>query len=119
MTINVSEALDSDTAISIQFRRYTGGLYTDGIYQEGTATLMRSLMSPQQPTAAQLQILPENERVSDIMLFISKKRLFTAQQSPVNKADEILYDGFVYKVIQIAKWNQFGHNMAYGVRQPS
>lgn len=74
MPINVSEALDSDTAERIIVERDTGtGVYVDGIYVNAPIRTFKTLASVQQPTPKQLETLPQGERDKNPMLFISKK----------------------------------------------
>ena len=119
MPINVSEALDSDTCIKIQVERIAPGSYVDGIYVEGALTNFYSLMSPQQPSPKQLEILPEGERDKDIMMFISKRTLRTVDDDNGIPADVVLFNGGRYRVIQLADWSTFGHTIAFGAKDDS
>ena len=47
MPINVSEALDTDTAEIITVNRTTGG-YVDGVYQENVSATFKTIASMQQ-----------------------------------------------------------------------
>ena len=71
MVINVSEALDSDTAQIVTVERTSAGAYVDGIYQKGSTSTFKTLASVQQPTPKQLDILPEGEKSKDVKLFPS------------------------------------------------
>ena len=119
MAINVSEALDSDTCVKIQVERTAPGSYVDGIYVEGVASNFYSLMSPQQPTPKQLEILPEGERDRDVMIFISKRPLRTVDDNNAIPADVVLFNGERYRVIQLADWSTFGHTIAFGAKDDS
>lgn len=116
MPINVSEALDSDTCVKLQVERTSPGAYVDGIYVEGSVSTFYALMSPQQPTPKQLEVLPEGERDKDVMLFISKRTLRTVDDDNNIPADVIIFKGERYRVIQLADWSTFGHTPAYGVK---
>lgn len=117
MVINVSEALDSDTAQVRTVERTEPGSYVDGIYQEGSKTTFKALISIQQPTPKQLEILPEGERSRDVMLFISNKPLRTTEDKDGTIADIIISKGRRYKIIQSGDWDDYGHTTAMGIRQ--
>lgn len=116
MPINVSEALDSDTGIILTVKRTSAGSYVDGIYVSASESIFKSLMSPQQPTAKQLLVLPEGQRDKDIMMFISKKPLRTLSDRDNQMADIVVFKGRDYEIIQLADWETFGHTIGYGVR---
>lgn len=116
MPINVSEALDSDTGLILTVKRTTAGAYVDGIYVAGSESTFRSLISPQQPSPKQLEILPEGQRDKDIMMFISKRPLRTLSDRDGTPADKVLFKGREYEIIQLADWETFGHTIGYGVR---
>ena len=119
MPINVSEALDSDTCVKVQVERTTPGSYVDGLYVPGTASTFNTLVSPQQPSPKQLEVLPEGERDKDVMLFISKRFLRTVDDDNELPADVVLFKGERYRIIQLADWSTFGHTPAYGVKDDS
>lgn len=116
MPINVSEALDSDTGVILTVERTTGGGYVDGIYIKGNTTIFKTLGSPQQPTAQDLQILPEGERNKDIYKFITKKPVRTASDKDSVIADTILFKGARFKIIMVQDWDLFGHTTSFGAR---
>jgi len=119
MPINVSEALDSDTCIKVQVERTAPGSFVDGLYVAGTTSTFNTLVSPQQPTPKQLEVLPEGERDKDVMLFISKRFLRTVDDDNEIPADIVIFKTYRYKIIQLADWSTFGHTPAYGVRDGS
>ncbi len=116
MVINVSAALDSDTAQVITVERISPGAYVDGIYQNGSTSTFKTLASVQQPTPKQLEVLREGERTGDIRLFISKKPLRTVVSKDNLEADVVLYKGNRYKIIQSADWDNYGYTSAMGTR---
>lgn len=116
MTINVSEALDIDTAETATIERATGG-YADGLYVSGIPFTLPTLVSVQQPTPEDLQFLPEGERTSDIRLFISTIPVFSAEEATSSVADVITYKGTRFKVISSGNWESYGHTTALGARE--
>lgn len=115
MTINVSEALDVDTAEKIIVERRTGG-FVNGVYIKNAPTIFTALASVQQPTPQQLQILSEGERDSNPRLFICTKVLRTTNDKDGTIADIVIYKNIRYKIINIGDWSSYGHTMAFGVR---
>ena len=116
MPINVSEALDSDTAEIVTVTRTSGGGYVNGIYTKGSTSTFKTVCSVQQPTPDELQNLAEGERNKDIRKFISKRPVRTASDRDGLIADSILYKGFRYKVISAMDWDSYGHTTSFGAR---
>ena len=116
MTINVSEALDSDTASIVHYRRTAKGARVDGRWQNGAETTFKSITSVQQPTPQQLQVLPQGDRNKDVRLFISKKPLRSASDKDGDVADIALYKGMEFKIIGGGDWQEFGHSAMLGIR---
>jgi hypothetical protein len=116
MPINVSEALDSDTAEIVTVRRTSGGGYVDGIYIKGSVSTFKTVCSVQQPTPDELQNLAEGERNKDIRKFISKKPIRTASDRDELIADIVVYKSFNYKIISVSDWDSHGHTTAFGAR---
>lgn len=117
MPINVSEALDADTAEVITVVRTNGGGYVDGLYQEGTETIFKTIASAQQPTPDELEALPEGERDKSIFKFISKKPLFTTKDRDGEAADVVIHKGIRYKLISSGDWSSYGHTTAFGAKE--
>ena len=116
MTISVSEALCSENSQIVTVERKAVGAYVDGIYQEGATTTFKSICSVQHPSPADLQILPEGERDSDIRKFISKKSIRTTSDRDALIADVILHKDIRYKVISASDWGDFGYTRSFGAR---
>lgn len=116
MTINVSEALDSDTAVKIVVLRSSEGAYVSGIWQEPQKTSFKALASPQQPDAEELMRLPEGQRDRDVRLFICNKKLRTVDDLAGYKADVLVFQGIKYEALKVADWSVFGHTVAYCVQ---
>ena len=109
MTINVSEALDSDTAERITVSRFGTGAYVDGEYVPATPSTFKALASVQQPTPQQIEFMPSGERNNDPRLMICNKLLREASTKEKTVADKIHYKGKIYKVVQVMDWTAFGH----------
>ena len=116
MTINVSEALDSDTAEVVTVTRTSSGSYVNGLYVAGSTSTFRTLASVQQPTPKDLQNLSEGERDMNPRLFISKKPLQTVSDRDNTIADTVTFKGKTFKIIKVGDWESFGHTDAFGVR---
>lgn len=117
MPINVSEALDSDTSEVLTVVRTSGGGYIDGIYNPGTESTFKAIISVQQPSPDELQNLPEGERNKDIRKLISNKILRTASDRDSLIADKVIYRGIRYKIISAGDWSAYGHTTAFGARE--
>lgn len=116
MPINVSEALDSDTAELITVKRTAAGGYVNGLYVKGAETTFKALASVQQPTAQDLKLLPEGERNRDVRKFISNKPVRTTNDLDDLIADVIVYKSMNFKLINVEDWNAYGHTTVFGVR---
>lgn len=114
--INVSEALDQDTAEILTVERFLYGEYVDGIYQKGNSITFQTLGSPQQPTPNEIMNLPEGERNNDIRKFYTKKRIYATEDRDDIVSDFITYEGVPYKVIKTEDNSKFGYTVAYGAR---
>ena len=117
MSINVSEALDSDTSEIVSVRRTSGGGYVDGIYVPGSESTFKTVCSIQQPNSQELQDLNEGERNKDIRKFISKKPVRTGSDRDGLLADAIRYKGNYYKIIFVGDWDAYGHTTSFGARE--
>ena len=115
MVINVSEALDSDTAEVVSVERTAVGTFVDGLYVKGPVTVFKTLASSQQPTPKQLQVLPEGERDKNPRLFISKRQLQTVNDKTGAVPDIVIFKGARFKIIMVGDWFSYGHVMAFGV----
>jgi hypothetical protein len=116
MPIDVSEALDADTAERIAVTRFDEGNWVDGRWEQGIGQIFYCLASVQQPNAALLEILPEGERNKDVRLFICNKPIYSAEDTDSKSADLIHYKGGKYKAIHVADWFAYGHFKVMGVR---
>jgi len=114
MPINVSEAIDSDTATIVTLFNSTGGDYVDGIFVPGSETTTRALASVQQPTPKQLEFLEGGERSKSIKSFYLNKEVFTSSDD--RTATEILHRGNRYKVVHAGDWLDYGWFFAIGAK---
>lgn len=114
MPVNVSSALDSDTAEKVVVNRYSGE-YVDGLYVKSIHPRSKKILaSVQQPTAKELQVLPQGQRKKDIMVFISKFNFRTSDDTKNQSEDIIIRKKTKYKVIATADWGSYGYYMALG-----
>lgn len=117
MTINVSEALDTDTAEIVTVERTSTGSFVDGLYVKGAVSTFKTLASVQQPTPNEIQNLPEGERNKDVRKFICAKVVRTTNDRDELIADLILYKSNKYKIISTNDWDTYGHTTAFGTRK--
>lgn len=116
MPIRVTEAIDSDTAEIIKVERKSEGAYVNGIYQEGSVSVLKMLASVQQPSPKELQYLPEGERDKDVKMFISNKPLRQTSDRDNIQADIVIHKGKKYKIILSGDWDSYGQTTSYGAR---
>ena len=116
MPINVSEALDSDTAIIVTVERTSGSKYIEGLFVKGNKSTFKTVCSPQQPTAQDLQTLPEGDRDKDIFKLITKKPVRTASDRDKTDADVIIFKGMRFKIVSVQDWETFGQTTSFGAR---
>lgn len=117
MPIQVSEAIDSDTAEKISVERYSGS-FVDGNYvKSGKPIRFNTLASVQQPTPKEIQNLPEGERDKDIKKFISLKPVRTSSDRDSTLPDIVIYKSVKYKIIMSGNWDSYGHTTAFGTRE--
>ena len=117
MTIQVSEALDTDTAEIITVIRTESGSYVDGIYQKGSQTTFKALASVQPSSPEEIQFLPEGERQKQIRSFYCNKAVRTTDDRKAVIADVILYKGDSFKIVQLGDWSPYGYTLAYGAKE--
>lgn len=115
MPINVSEALDSDTAEVVTVARTTGA-YIDRKFVKNPPTIFKTLASVQPATSDEMLLLPEGERAKSILKFICKKPVYSVKDRDGLPADEISYKGSKYKVVDAADWSSYGHNTVLGAK---
>lgn len=116
MPINVSEALDSDTAIIVTVTRTTGSGYVNGLYVKGGTSTFKTLCSPQQPTPQDLQTLAEGDRDKDIFKFITNRPVRMANDRDGVTADIVRFKNNNYKIISVQDWDLFGQTTSFGAR---
>ena len=111
MPINVSEALDSDTAvIATLFDR--AGSRVDGVWVDGAETSRKALTSFQQPSPKELQFLKDGERTKDLKAMYINKEVFSSTTSA--NATEVLHRGKRYKIVFAGDWLDYGYMFAIG-----
>ncbi len=116
MPINVSAAINSQTAEKIVVERTTVGGYVDGVYVKGTVSTFKTLASVQQPTPKQLEVLPEGERTQDLRVFIAKKGLRSTHNKDGIIADIVTFKGVRFKIIADGDWVSYGYSFSIGAR---
>tara|TARA_R110000744_G_scaffold111795_1_gene209985 strand:- start:874 stop:1221 length:348 start_codon:yes stop_codon:yes gene_type:complete len=114
MAIQVSEALDLDTAVLVSLENASGGSYVEGIYVPGATVLDRALASVQQPSPKELEFLEGGERGKDLKSFYLNKEVITSQGDKV--ATVITHRSKRYKVVFVGDWEDYGYFFAIGAK---
>lgn len=116
MPVQVSGAINADTAEPITVFRKTDGGYVDGVWVEGSESSFPVLASVQQPSPKQLEVLPEGERSPDVKLFISLLPIYTSNDFDDTEADHIEWNGKRYKANSSGDWSSYGQTTVLGTR---
>ncbi len=116
MPINVNQAIDLQTGTKIYIQRSVGGSYVDGIYVEGPRKLIKAIASQQAPTPSQISLLEGLERTKDIKAFYVNKAIIASDHYDNNEADNIVWNGKVYRAMKLGDWNDYGYNLVLGAR---
>jgi hypothetical protein len=116
VTIQLTEALDSDNSIVLTVKRKLSGARVDGVWIPGSDTILKIFASPQPASPDELQNLPEGERDKSIFKFISNKPLFTTQDRNGTDADLVMFKGNDYRVISVGDWDTFGYTLAFSAK---
>lgn len=107
MTIQVTEALDADTASLVTLEDDTGA-YVDGLFvADGTPTVRRALASIQSPTSQQLEYLEGSERKANNVrsLYLNKEVKLSKDN---NLATVVKWNGKSFKVVHVGDWSPYG-----------
>ena len=116
MAVNVSEALDSDTAVILSYKRYTAGDYVNGIWVEGVPETKKMLASPQGSDAKTIERLASGVKLTEPMVFICNTLLKTPDDKDVTDGDHVFFGGKAYRIVRVNDWKIFGHCIAVGTR---
>ncbi len=99
--IDVSEAFQ-DLLESVQLtRKAVGSRDANGVWVDGATTITNPLVVAQSLTADERLVLPEAVRTKETVKFHSRTLFQTADEVSQVVADEILYQGVTYQVIQV------------------
>lgn len=117
MTIDVSEAIDTDTSDLLPVIRTASGDYVDGLYIKGAEQApFNANISIQNPTPKEVQMLPVGERTKDIKKFIASIELLIDNDRINQLADHVVYRGARYKIIKASDYQSYGYTRAFGAR---
>lgn len=109
-TADFSDMISSFSVPGVTRLTYVNGYYgDDGRYIIGNVVSMPIVASMQQPTGAQLQLLPEGQRVEDSIVVYTSSPLNTANTPGGEKADRIQYQGFTFEVQSQMDWTANGN----------
>jgi hypothetical protein len=68
-------------------------------------------------TAKELEMVPEGDRVTGAMTFLTTDPLYITQGPPDSRiSDKIQWRGELYKIISVLPWADYGYYMAIGER---
>ncbi|MNR17638.1 hypothetical protein D3C85_1343140 [compost metagenome] len=86
--------------------RKAAGSYVDGVWQEAAETTLTVNMKVQPAKEADLKMLPEADRSSGMVkVFSQDVALKTLDQANATVADEFVWQGYRYQVVQVNFWD--------------
>lgn len=86
--------------------RKAAGSYVDGVWQEATETTLTVNMKVQPAKEADLKMLPEADRSGGMVkVFSQDVALKTLDQASATDADEFVWQGYRYQVVQVNFWD--------------
>lgn len=118
MPINVSEAIDFDTAEKVILERQTGGSRVDGRFVPTPAVEIKMLASVQQPDGSSLEKLVGANKKVEHKLFICNKKVYTVDDRDGIAADIIRRGSQRFKAVKAQDWNAYGHSTVIGALIP-
>lgn len=81
------------------------GSYVDGVWQEAAETQVTVNMKVQPIREADLKMLPESDRSSGMVRVFCQEGVLKALQQNANEADEFIWQGYRYQVVQSNQWD--------------
>lgn len=115
--INLSNVAQSQAfAQSYVVTRSTSSFVRGGVSSTTAEIPFWGIIQPSTPE--DIAQVPEGDRSTGMMSFISTERMFTTRSSPDGLADKIPWRGKIYKVVSCDLWGDFGFWKAVGSRQP-
>ncbi len=115
--INVSEALDSDTAQFLTVNRYKSTL-VNGQFQIQLVKTFKTFGSAQ-PLSNPVSVLPEGVNSMEVFEFITKELIRAPDSNTNTPADVVVFKGNFYRIFRPGDWVDYGYSSAYGVYDDS
>lgn len=93
--------------VSMTLQHNTEGSYIKGVWTEGSQVEIPFRGTFQPASGKELEILPEGKRSKSVYkIFANLNNDFTSFDDLKQlEADNIIYDGMIYQVIKVEKWN--------------
>ena len=105
--VDVSRALKRLT-VALSVSRAAEGWYTNGRWNEGSASTVPITGSVQQLTPAEMKRLPEGQRAEATRKLYTTTLLKTADVSTGTRADRFTYLGDTWEVFSVGDWDDLG-----------
>lgn len=120
-TIDMSDIVnDPDFAQDWTVMRTTGR-FAEGGYVASAPCSLAFYGIIQPASAEDMQQVPEADRITGAMSFISEQRMYTTRKASECKtsglSDTITWNGQPYKIVSVEPWKDFGFWKAIGTRQ--
>lgn len=96
--------LTSTSRFTLQVIRANQGTYVKGRYQEAEGSSFLILANIQPLSPDELNNFPEAQRTKEMLKLYTPASLLTAEESPLRRADIVLYNQKQYQVQQVYRY---------------
>lgn len=116
MPLDLSEIVeDPDLSQTWMLLRSTGEFVAGGFQSTTTQIPFSGIAEP--ASDAELQMIPEGDRVTQAFTFISTQPMYTTRAGDqAGVSDKILFQGSTYRLMNVGPWQAHGFYSALGLR---
>lgn len=104
MSVANASSLISRFSEPFTVTRKAAGTYTNGTYSPGATTTLSAVGSIQPLSGREQLSLPELQRGKEIYKIYTSTELYTVDESSAKKADLVSFQGKVFEVQKVEKW---------------
>ena len=106
----LSDVITSFLTGTYQVTRTGGGSFANGVYTAGSTSTFDITASIQPLSGRDLQSLPEGQHANETRVVYTTTELMV--RNPTNAGDKISYNGELWEVFRMERWEAFGLNMS-------
>ncbi len=115
--LNVSRILSHPLIAQTFTVHRSSGQFAAGGWTENAPSSITISGAAYPSTVRDLQAIPEGDRVSGMMTFLSPQPIYlTHAAGTPGTSDQIEWKGEFYRIIQIMDWSDYGYYMGIGAR---